>query len=78
MEWGEWLQQQAGALVGAWADKEYRQPYELERLRLQAYGDIGYYEEGQPGVMRPRQAAMPAGWLLLAGAALLVVLLVKD
>lgn len=78
--WESWIQGVAGNVIGKAADAKYSQNYELQRLRLQALGDMGYYAEGQPGVIRQSGtvAGIPTGTLLLIGGAVLVFMLMKD
>jgi hypothetical protein len=79
MDWSSWVQGVSKDLIGAAADAKWRQPYEIERLRLQALGENGYYEEGQPGTRTPSSGGggINPTWLLIGGAVLLVVML-KD
>lgn len=80
--WESWIQGVAGNVIGKAADKTYSQDYELQRLRLQALGDYGYYTEGQPGTIRPMRpgmvAGIPTGTLLLIGAAVVAFVLLRD
>jgi hypothetical protein len=74
--WEEWFQSQASKLV----DTKTTQPYELQRLRLEALGDMGYYTEGQAGTLRApgTVAGMTSGTLLLIGGALVLFMFMKD
>lgn len=80
--WESWIQGVAGNVIGKAADAQYSQDYELQRLRLQALGENGYYTEGQPGTLRPGMAGsvagIPTGTLLLIGAAVVAIMLLKD
>jgi hypothetical protein len=78
--WESWIQGVAGKVIGSAADAKYSQPYEIQRLRLQALGDMGYYAEGQPGTIAKTGtvAGIPTGTLLLIGAAVVAVMLLKD
>lgn len=77
--WESWIQGVAGKVIGSAADAKYSQPYEIERLRLQALGDMGYYNEGQAGTIRPGTiAGISTGTLLLIGGIALVFVLMKD
>lgn len=80
MEWSDWFQQQAGNILGAAAQAKYVQPYEVQKLRLQALGEAGIYEEGQPGTQRPGGgiAGISPSMLLIGGAVILAVVLLKD
>ena len=74
MDWSDWVQDVAGSVIKSAADSKYVQPYEVQKLRLQALGDLGPYTEGEP----QRQAALGGispTLLLLGGAALLFVML---
>jgi hypothetical protein len=81
MDWQTTIQSWGSQLVDRWSSAEFVQPYEVDKLRLQALGQAGYYTEGQPGTRVPAQ---PGGltitptMLLLGGAALLIVMLSKD
>lgn len=81
MDWFTWAQDVAGGVISKAADAKFVQPYEIEKLRLQALGDLGVYTEGQPGT---RQPAQPAGLtinpttMLLIGGAVLAVMMLRD
>jgi hypothetical protein len=78
MDWSTWFQDVAGSVIDKAATAKYQQPYEIDRLRLQALGQNGYYTEGQPGA-RAATGGMNPGTLLLIGGGLLVAFLVmKD
>ncbi len=77
--WESWIQGVGSKIIGSAADAKYSQPYEIQRLRLQALGDMGYYSEGQPGMIRPGMVGgMSSGTLLLIGGAVLVFMLMRD
>jgi hypothetical protein len=78
--WESWIQGVAGNVIGKAADAQYSNDYELQRLRLQALGQMGYYQEGQPGVIRTTGtvAGFPTSTLLLIGGAVLVFMMLKD
>lgn len=79
--WDSWAQQQGAGLIDKWASATYVQPYEIQKLRIQALGEQGYYAEGQPGVSATTQGQgfkLTPGVMLLAGAAVLAVVLLKD
>lgn len=77
--WEDWIQNVGGKVIGAAADAKYQQPYEVQRLRIEALGDAGYYAEGQAGTVRQSGAAgLSPTMLLLGGAVLLAVVLLKD
>jgi hypothetical protein len=80
--WSGTLQDIAKGAVSGFTDYKFRQPFELDKLRIQAYSDNGYYREGAPGLVRPPNGGtglqITSGMLLLAGAAVLAVVLLKD
>lgn len=79
MEWENWFQNVAGSVIDKAATAKYVQPYEIDRLRLQALGDLGYYTEGQPGAQAPQQQNnTQQSWLVLGGLVLVAVLVLKD
>lgn len=74
-----WAQDVAGSVINKATDAAYVQPYELSRLRLQALGDDGYYTEGQRGATQaPKAGFTVSPQLMLIGAAVLAVVLLKD
>lgn len=75
MSWETWIQDVAGSVIGKAADAEFTQPFELDRLRLQALGENGYYREGQPGAMPKPQPAVSGTVLLIGGVALVALLM---
>lgn len=77
MEWSDSIQSWAGNLLGKWGDAQYVQPYEVQKLQLQALGQTGYYTEGLPGA-RAATTGINSSTLLLLGAAVVAVMLLKD
>lgn len=77
-DWGSWLQNVGGSVVNKIADAKYVQPYEIQKLRLQALGEAGYYDEGQPGTAAAQRPLGLSSGALLIGGALLLFLLLKD
>lgn len=81
MSWSDFLQDAGKTVISKWSDKEFTQDYEIERLRLQALGQNGYYNEGQPGTGRVQAPETMLGGvtmspgLLIGGAVLLVAVL---
>jgi hypothetical protein len=78
--WEEWIQNVGGNLIDKAATAEYSQPYEIQRLRLEQLGQMGYYTEGQPGTL-PRAgtvAGLPTSTLLLIGGAVVLFMFMKD
>lgn len=79
--WETWIQDQAGSLLQKAADAKFTQPYEIDRLRLQALGDLGTYTEGQPNTVPANQAGafgLSNGALLLIGGGVLLFLMTRD
>lgn len=78
--WDSWMQQVGGGVIDKWASATYQQPYEIQKLKIQALGEQGYYSEGQPGATSAQRQgfALTPGVMLLAGAAVLAVVLLKD
>ncbi len=77
MEWSDSIQNWAGSLLDKWGSAQYVQPYEVQKLQLQALGQTGYYTEGQPGA-RVAASGINSSTLLLLGAAVVAVMLLKD
>lgn len=77
MDWSTWLQGIGTSVIGAAADAKYRQPYEIQKLQLQQLGQLGPYTEGQPMGGGAMGGINPA-WLLIGGALLVAVLIIKD
>lgn len=79
MSWEETFQNWGTLLVDRATSAKYVQPYEVDKLRLQALGDMGYYAEGQPGtVAQPGGLNIKGGTLLLLGLGLAAVMMLKD
>lgn len=79
--WESWIQKVGGGVVDKWASATYTQPYEVQKMRIQALGEQGYYSEGQPGAASTAQRQglqLSPMVLLLAGAAVLAVVMLKD
>lgn len=79
--WETWIQKVGGGVVDKWSTATYTQPYEVQKMRIQALGEQGYYSEGQPGAASQAQRQglqLSPMVLLLAGAAVLAVVLLKD
>lgn len=73
--WESWLQGIGGNVINAWADANYRQPAELDKLRIQA-SPYGYEPLGRP--MTPAPGAglggISPGIMILGGVVLLLLL----
>lgn len=78
MDWSTWVQDVGAGLIDKAAGAKYVQPYELQKLQLEALGGLGYYNEGQPGARVPAQGGFNPTVLLLIGAAVVGVMLLKD
>lgn len=78
MDWSTWFQNVGQTVIGAAADAQYRYPYEIQKLQLQALGDSGYYTEGQAVRQTTGLGGISPSVLLIGGAVLVAVLLLKD
>jgi hypothetical protein len=76
MDWSTWFQNVSAGVIGAASDARFRQPYEIQKLELQQLGQLGLYNEGQ--MMAGQQQGANMTWLLLGGAALVALLILKD
>lgn len=78
--WEEWIQNVGGSLIDKAATAEYSQPYEIQRLRLEQLGQMGYYTEGQAGTLQKTGtvAGIPNSTLLLIGGAVVLFMFMKD
>lgn len=77
--WEEWFQNVAGSVIKDASQAKFQQPYEIQKLRLQALGDLGLYNEGQPQTVAPAAPfGMSQGMLLLIGLGVLAVFALKD
>ena len=77
--WADWFQGVAGGVIDKAATAAYVTPYDIQALKIKSLGGLGMYQEGQTGIYRPNQGGMNSGTvLLLAGAALVAVLMFKD
>lgn len=77
MDWSTWVQDVGAGLIDKAAGAKYVQPYEIQKLQLEALGQTGYYNEGQAGTRVPTAGIDPT-MLLLIGAAVVAVMLLKD
>lgn len=78
MNWETWFQDVAGSVINKAADAKFSQPYEIDRMRLQALGETGYYTEGQAMAKGGAIGGISPTVLLIGGAVLVAVLLLKD
>lgn len=70
MNWGAWAAGIGDKLITAAIDAEVRNPQELEKLKIERLGTLGYYTEGALGTGAATVAGVPVGLLLIGGAAL--------
>lgn len=54
------------------------QPYEVQKLQMQALGQLGYFNEGQAGLAVGRQGLQISPGLLMIGGIVLLVVMMKD
>lgn len=78
-EWSEWFQDVGKTVISAAADARYTQPYEIDKMRLQALGELGIYNEGQAGTQRPAEQGLTLSpTVLLLAFGVLAVMMLKD
>lgn len=77
-DWAGWFQDVAKTVVTSATQAKFQQPYEVEKLKLQAFSQYGMpYIEGKPvqAAMGPSHiAGIPTAWLLIGGVIALVVM----
>ena len=76
-DWGSWFQDIAGGVVKGVTQvhlQQNQQQYEVEKLRMQALGQLGPYTEGQANAFGGTNSST----LLLLGFGLVLVLMLKD
>lgn len=78
--WEEWFQKVGAQVIGDASAAKFTQPYELQKLRYQALGELGLYTEGQPQQVAPASLfGMSQGAVLLLGLGLVVAFVaLKD
>ncbi len=77
--WETWIQGAGTQLLGGYIQNETRDPLALDKLRIQALGQYGIYNEGQAGIYRTGQmGGINPTMLLLMGGAIVAVMLLKD
>lgn len=83
MSWETWFQDVGKTVINQASQAKFVQPYEIDKLRLHALGDLGAYDEGQPmrggivqggGLFGLSQQAT----VLLIGGALVAFLVMGD
>lgn len=71
--WEEWFQNVAGSVIKDASQAKFTQPYEIQKLQLQALGTLGPYTEGVPQTVAPAGLfGMSQGTVLLLGLGLVV------
>ncbi len=78
MDWSDWAQQVSGSLINKYADSKLTQPYEIQKLQLQALGQMGYYNEGQATISAGRNGLQISPGILMLGAVVVVVMMMRD
>lgn len=78
MDWSTWVQDVGSGLIDKAAGAKYVQPYEIQKLQLEALGQSGYYNEGQAGTRAAASSFNPMMLLLIGGAVLVAVVMLKD
>ncbi|MGA8787245.1 MAG: hypothetical protein WB542_18115 [Polaromonas sp.] len=71
--WETWIQNIGGQVIGAATAAQYTQPYDIQRMKIQALGQQGYYTEGKPGIQQAPSGISPV--MIIGGAMLLMVVL---
>jgi hypothetical protein len=78
MDWTTWLQDVSKNTIDAAVKARYQQPYDIQRLQLEALGQNGYYVEGQTGAIRQTQQQINPTILLLIAGVVAVMMLKSD
>lgn len=84
MAWEQWFQDVSSSVINKAAEAKFVQPYEIDKLRIQALGELGLYQEGQPGAagavqQRPGLFGLSQqATVLLIGGGLLAFLMSRD
>lgn len=74
----DWIQQVGGNYLQTKTQAQYDPQLQLAKLQLQQQAQNGQlYLEGQPGTAS-MTAGIPTAWLLLGGAALIAVVMLKG
>ena len=78
--WTNWFQRVSAGVIDKASTAEWVLPYETDRLKLQALGNLGYYTEGQRNAVLGGGAlgGVNPGVLLLLGGVVVVALLLKK
>lgn len=78
MDWQDTIQSWGTTLLNGYTNAKYVQPYEVQKLRLQALGQAGIYDEGQPGVYVPPPAINSTTLLLIGAGVVVFMMMQKD
>lgn len=78
MDWSTWTQNVAGNLINKAADNKWTYPHEIQKMQLQALGQLGMYQEGQASVTANRNGLTISPTLLLIGAVAVIVIMTRD
>lgn len=78
--WESWIQDVGKTVVGGYASANWTQPFELEKLKLQAQAQNGggFYTEGMPANAARGFGGISPMVLLLAGAAVVAIVMLRD
>lgn len=76
--WGDFFRNITGTVVGAAVNARYTQPFLLEQQRIDAARSGGAALAGVPMMQPGTVAGIGSGTLLLVGAAVVLVLLLRD
>lgn len=78
MDWSTWVQSVSGGLIDKWGSAQFVQPYEVQKMQMQALGQLGYFNEGQAGLVANRNGLQISPGLLMIGGIVLLVVMMKD
>lgn len=74
--WGDWLRDIGTKVAEGVVDYKVNFPLRVEELKINKLGSAGYYTEGKAGAAAST-AGIPTNVLLIGGAVLMAVLLLK-
>lgn len=82
MDWSEWIQDVGKSTINSVVEAQYKQPFELQKMQLQALGPFGQlYSEGSAQGVQSAQApqqAMLFGfpmWMVVVGGIAAIVMI---
>jgi len=78
MDWQQTIGSWGTTLLNGYTNAKFVQPYEVQKLQLQALGQDGLYNEGQPGVYVPPPAINSTTLLLIGAAVVAFMVMSKD